>query len=63
MVLQAQSTELKRALISIDLDRFKTVNDSVGPTTADQLLMDGSFRIVMCVRESDTVARARCSSV
>ena len=57
VVLQAQSTELKSALISIDLDRFKIVNDSVGPTRADQLLMDASFRIVMCVRESDTVAR------
>ncbi|MCZ6640896.1 MAG: EAL domain-containing protein [Gammaproteobacteria bacterium] len=57
VVLQAQSTELKSALISIDLDRFKIVNDSVGPTKADQLLMEASFRIVMCVRESDTVAR------
>ncbi len=45
------------ALISIDLDRFKILNDSEGPATGDQLLMEAGLRIAMCARESDTVAR------
>ena len=57
VVLQAQRSKLKSPLISIDLDRFKTVNDSIGPAKADRVLMEASFRIAMCLRESDTVAR------
>jgi diguanylate cyclase (GGDEF)-like protein/PAS domain S-box-containing protein len=45
------------ALISIDLDRFKILNDSEGPAKGDQILMEAGVRIAMCARESDTVAR------
>ncbi len=57
VLLRAQEDNFLGALISIDLDRFKIVNDSVGPAKGDQVLMDAAYRIAMCVRESDTVAR------
>ena len=45
------------ALIYIDLDRFKQVNDSCGHVTGDLLLRETGHRIRHCVRDSDTIAR------
>src|SRR5262249_33466665 len=45
------------AVMYIDLDRFKTVNDKLGHAGGDQLLIAASHRIRETVRESDTLAR------
>jgi diguanylate cyclase (GGDEF)-like protein len=45
------------ALLFIDLDHFKEVNDAHGHGVGDLLLVQAVERIVLCVRETDTVAR------
>ena len=53
--MDRSSTSL--ALLLIDLDQFKEVNDTLGHAVGDTLLKEASSRIRSCVRDSDTVAR------
>lgn len=54
---QAQRKGYKLAVMSMDLDRFKEVNDTKGHSTGDEILKQVADKLVGLVRSSDTVAR------
>ncbi|HEU0186294.1 MAG TPA: EAL domain-containing protein [Gallionellaceae bacterium] len=56
-IKKSHRSGLPLALIYLDLDRFKEVNDGLGHDTGDRLLVEASRRLLRCVRETDTVAR------
>ncbi|HKR98301.1 MAG TPA: EAL domain-containing protein, partial [Candidatus Dormibacteraeota bacterium] len=53
----AQRDRSRIAVLFLDLDRFKVINDSLGHNIGDPLLQAVAARVQACVRESDTVAR------
>ena len=56
-IAAAQRNKARLALMFIDLDKFKPVNDTYGHGVGDLLLKDVALRIQDCLRESDTAAR------
>ncbi len=54
---QATRYEQKMAVMFLDIDRFKEINDSLGHTAGDSLLGMVSERVRRCVRQADTVSR------
>lgn len=56
-IRHAQRDNNRVAVMFLDLDRFKMVNDSLGHSYGDRLLQNVAERISGCIREGDTVAR------
>ncbi|MFA5242293.1 MAG: diguanylate cyclase [Sulfuricella sp.] len=56
-ITQSKRSQGQFALMFVDLDGFKAVNDTFGHDTGDALLKAVSEHLLECVRESDTVAR------
>ncbi len=56
-ILKSNRTNKPFALLFVDLDRFKNVNDTMGHGPGDNLLKEASRRIISSVRVTDTVAR------
>jgi diguanylate cyclase (GGDEF)-like protein len=54
---KARRHRLQLALMFIDLDYFKQVNDTLGHVKGDELLVQAAARLSACIRDSDTVAR------
>jgi diguanylate cyclase (GGDEF)-like protein len=56
-IVQARRDKTRLALMYLDLDKFKPVNDQLGHHVGDMLLRAVAETMLSCVRESDTVAR------
>ena len=56
-ILNAHRAGGKVALLYLDLDQFKDINDTLGHGLGDLLLQEAAKRLTACVREADTVAR------
>lgn len=56
-LVNARRNQKMLAVMFLDLDRFKFVNDVMGHAMGDTLLKDVSYKLVDCVRANDTVAR------
>ena len=56
-MLRARRTQTRLALLFIDLDKFKPINDELGHEAGDWLLQTVAQRILSCLRESDTAGR------
>ncbi|MFZ6819058.1 bifunctional diguanylate cyclase/phosphodiesterase [Undibacterium sp. Ji22W] len=57
LIAMNQRDDAHSAILFIDLDNFKTLNDTRGHDAGDLLLIEVAQRLQTCVRESDTVAR------
>jgi len=56
-IMAARRKQRHVAVLFLDLDRFKVVNDTLGHDTGDFILKDVARRLASCVREGDTVSR------
>jgi diguanylate cyclase (GGDEF)-like protein/PAS domain S-box-containing protein len=56
-IISAQRNHTNIALLFLDIDRFKQINDTLGHGVGDRLLQNVGQRLLGCVREQDTVSR------
>ncbi|CAN7601894.1 EAL domain-containing protein [Pseudoduganella sp. LjRoot289] len=56
-VIQAKRKLTELAVMFVDLDRFKLVNDTLGHVKGDELLQQAALRLKECLRRGDTLAR------
>lgn len=56
-LLSSTRNQLHGAILFIDMDKFKTLNDTLGHNYGDLMLIQVAQRILSCVRDADTVAR------
>lgn len=57
IMANAKRTGSKAALLFIDLDGFKTINDSLGHSVGDTILKNVTSRLIECIRKSDILSR------
>jgi diguanylate cyclase (GGDEF)-like protein len=57
MMIKAKRNNTFVAILFLDLDRFKKINETLGHDVGDKLLLEVARRLENCVRKSDTVAR------
>jgi diguanylate cyclase (GGDEF)-like protein len=56
-IAQAHRYNRQLAVLFLDLDRFKNINDTLGHEAGDLLLQEVAVRLKQCLRDSDTIAR------